>query len=130
MTIAASFISSLAVTLVVLGVTVWSGVRARLRIHLPAVATAVMCLAATIYFAERLGEEYDLSTAGPIKAVHLALAKIATISYLLPLASGVMTLRNRRHRTLHLMLAMLTLLLTVLAAATGTLMVMRAEPLP
>lgn len=129
MTVALGFLCSLAVTLLVLGVTVWSGVKARLKVHLPAVATAVVCLGVTIYFAERLGEEYDLDKSGAIKGVHLFLAKLATLAYLMPLVSGVLTLRDRRHRRLHLVLALVTLLLTVAAAVTGTWMVLAAEPL-
>jgi hypothetical protein len=123
------FLISLSATLSVLAVTVWSGFKARLKVHLPFVGLSLICLGITIYFAERLGREYDLDKAGIIKPVHLTLAKLATASFLLPVTSGVMTLRNRKHRKLHLTLAMLALLLTVLAAVTGTVMVMRAEPL-
>ena len=125
----AGFLGSLALTLVALGVVFWSGLRARLRVHFPAVASAVVLLGVTIYFAEQLGREYDLEAAGAIKPVHLALAKIATAAYLLPLVTGVMTLRDRRRRRLHLAAALVTLLLTVAAAFTGTWMVFAAEPL-
>jgi uncharacterized membrane protein (DUF2068 family) len=123
------FLGSLALTLCGLGVVFWSGVRARMRVHLPAVACTVALLGLTIWFAERLGREYDLETAGAIKPVHLALAKLATAAYLLPLTTGVLTWRNRRWRTLHLVAACTTLLLTVAAAVTGTWMVFAAEPL-
>jgi hypothetical protein len=43
--------------------------------------------------------------------------------------SGVMTLRDRRHKKLHFKLAMLTLTLTVLAALTGTWMIFAATPI-
>jgi len=125
----AGFLGSLALTLVALGVVFWSGLRARLRVHFPAVASAVVLLGVTIYFAEQLGREYDLEAAGAIKPVHLALAKIATAAYLMPLITGVMTLRDRRRRRLHLAAALVTLLLTVAAAFTGTWMVFAAEPL-
>lgn len=127
---AAGFLGSLALTLAALGVVFWSGLTARLRVHFPAVACAVVLLGVTIFFAERLGGEYDLDAAGRIKPVHLALAKIATAAYLAPLATGVMTLRDRRWRRLHLAAALATLALTVAAAVTGTWMVLAAEPLP
>ena len=129
MSATAGFLGALALTLVVLGIVVWSGVRARLRVHFPAVACAVVLLLVTIYYAEQLGREYDLEAAGVIKPVHLTLAKLATAAYLAPLATGVMTLRNRRHRRMHLIAALVTLALTVAAAVTGTWMVFAAEPL-
>lgn len=129
MSATAGFLGSLALTLVALGVVFWSGLRARLRVHFPAVASAVVLLGVTIWFAEQLGREYDLEAAGTIKPVHLALAKLATAAYLMPLVTGVMTLRDRRHRRLHLAAALLTLALTVAAAVTGTWMVLAAEPL-
>jgi len=124
------FLAFLALTLVALGMTVASGLKARVRVHMGCVAAAVVSLGITIYFAEKLGAEYDLETAGWITPVHLALAKLATLSYLLPLASGWATLRDRRRRRLHLVLALLTLLLTVAAAGTGTAMILVADPLP
>lgn len=129
MSTTAGFLGSLALTLCGLGLVFWSGVRARMRVHLPAVACTVALLGLTIWFAERLGHEYDLETAGAIKPVHLALAKLATAAYLLPLSTGVLTWRNRRWRALHLVAACTTLLLTVAAAVTGTWMVLAAEPL-
>ena len=130
MTTTAGFLGSLALTLCGLGVVFWSGLKARLRVHLPAVACTVLLLGLTIWFAERLGREYDLESAGLIKPVHLALAKLATAAYLMPLTTGVLTWRNRRWRTLHLVAAFTTLVLTVAAAVTGTWMVLASEPLP
>jgi hypothetical protein len=123
------FLGSLALTLCGLGLVFWSGLRARMRVHLPAVAVTVALLGLTIWFAERLGREYDLAAAGAIKPVHLALAKLATAAYLAPLATGVLTWRDRRWRRLHLVAACATLVLTVAAAVTGTWMVFAAEPL-
>lgn len=123
------FLLFLALTLVALGATVVTGVRGRVKLHLPCVGASVVLLGVTIWFAEQLGREFDLDSAGAITPVHLALAKLATLSYLLPLVTGVMTLRNRRHRKLHLALALFTLGLTVAAAVTGTWMILVAEPL-
>ena len=54
----------LTLTLVALGVTVVSGFKARRKIHIPAVATSVVLLLVTIYYAEQLGTQYDLEAAG------------------------------------------------------------------
>lgn len=116
-------------TLVALIVVFWSGHHGRLRLHIPAVIGTVALLGTTIYFAERLGHHYDLAATGRIYPVHLFLAKLATASYLLPLLSGIITLRRPPFRPVHRGLAILTLLLTVAAAGTGTLMLWRAQPL-
>lgn len=123
------FVAFLIVTVLLLAATVATGMRARLRPHFVFVTCTVLSLGATIWFAEQLGKEYDLDAAGAIKDVHLALAKLATISYLAPLASGLATLRNRAHKKLHLRLAIATVVLTVLAAGTGAWMLAAARPL-
>lgn len=122
------FCGALAATLALLGGVVYTGLRARVRLHLGLVATTIVALVATIYFAKELGERYDLQAAGLITPVHLKLAHWTTGSYLLPIASGIATLRNRRWRRVHLYLAMLTLALTVVTAVTGTWMLL-ASPL-
>jgi hypothetical protein len=119
----------LVVTVLLLGGVVLSGVRAKLHVHLPLVALAVVSLGVTIWFAEKLGELYDLDSAGAITPIHLAIAKTTTLAYLLPVASGIATLRNRRHRRLHFWLAMLVLALTLVTAATGAAMVLMSRPL-
>jgi hypothetical protein len=124
------FLAFLGLTLVALAATVATGLKARVRVHMGCVVASVVFLGVTIWFAEKLGAEYDLETAGWVTPVHLALAKLATLSYLLPIASGWATLRDRRRRRAHLVLALLTLLLTVAAAGTGTAMILVAEPLP
>lgn len=120
------FVTFLLATVLLLCGVVWSGMRARVPLHLTLVAAAVASLGVTIYFAPKLGDLYDLEAAGWITPFHLTLAKITTASYVLPLASGVMTLRDRRHRRAHLVLAMLTLAMTAITALTGTWMILAA----
>jgi len=130
MTITIGFLLSLALTLVALGVTVVSGFKARRKVHLPAVATSVVLLLVTIYYAEQLGTLYDLETAGVIKPIHLFFAKLTAPAYLLPIVSGFRTLKRPSNRSLHRKLAFLILALTVISAATGAAMVFMAERLP
>jgi hypothetical protein len=124
------FAGFLGLTVSLLGVVVASGLKARLRVHLPAVALALASLGVTIYFAEKLGREFDLKAAGAIYPVHLFVAKVATAAYLLPIATGVRTLRDRTRRRAHFASAMLVLALTVLTAITGTWMLLAAPRLP
>lgn len=123
------FIVFLSVTVLLLAAVVVTGLRAQVKVHVPLVFTTVVALAVAIYFAEKLGEHYDLASAGAITPVHLMLAKIATGSYVLPLVSGYMTLRDRSRRRVHLICALFTLTLTVATAVTGAWMLLASTPL-
>jgi hypothetical protein len=118
-----------ALTLILLGIVVASGFKARMRVHIPAVIGALACLGTAIFFAVQLGHVYDLEAAGLITPVHLTLAKITTALYVLPLITGVMTYRDRSRKRLHFRAAMLVLVLTVLAAITGTWMILASPRL-
>ena len=124
------FVAFLGVTVVLLGGVVATGLRRRLRVHLVLVALAVSSLGATIWFAEQLGELYDLEAAGWVKPLHLTLAKLTTAAYLLPIGTGFATLRDRRRRPLHFKAAMAVLALTAVATGTGIWMLLAAERLP
>lgn len=124
------FLLFLVLTLVALGVAVVSGFKARRKIHIPAVATAVVLLLVTIYYAEQLGTQYDLESAGAIYPIHLFFAKTTTPAYLLPIITGIRTLKRPATLVWHKRLAFLVLILTVLTAVTGTAMVLMADKLP
>ena len=130
MSVETGFVFFLVLTVGLLGVVVWTGLRARRRLHLLCVATTLAALGLTIYFAERMGKHYDLSTAGWITPVHLALAKGTTLLYLAPLTTGVLTLRNAAWRRRHRVCAFVVVGLTVLTAVTGTWMILAAQRLP
>ena len=127
MTATIGFVAFLALTLVFLGCAVVTGRKARRRLHLGAVAGAVLSLAVTIVWALELGELYDLASAGVITPIHLTLARVTTLAYLLPAATGLWTIRNPRKRRLHGRVAWFVLGLTVLTAVTGTVMLLRAD---
>jgi hypothetical protein len=124
------FVTFLVVTLALLGVVVVSGLHARRALHLSAVALAVAALGTTIYFAEKMGDLYDLAAAGAITPVHLAIAKGTTLAYLAPVVTGILTIRNPRWRRRHRFCAFLVLALTVATAVTGTWMVLASPRLP
>ncbi len=129
MTPLVGFATFLAVTLVLIGGVVVTGKRAQRRRHLPLVALTVVSLATTIYWAEQLGDQYDLGTAGWIAPLHLTIAKIATLAYLAPVVSGLRTLRRPATRVVHGKAAFAVIALTVLTAITGAWMVLASEPL-
>jgi hypothetical protein len=126
----AGFVGSLIVTLAFLGAAVLTGLKAQRRRHLASVAGAVLFLGVTIWFALAVGELYDLESAGLITPVHLTLARVTTVCYLLPAASGAWTIRDPRRRKLHAKLAFFVLAMTVLTAITGTWMLLAADPVP
>ncbi len=130
MTATTGFVTFLVVTLGLLGGAVATGLRAQRRRHIPIVLSAVASLGFTIYYAEQLGHAYDLEAAGRIYPIHIFFAKLATLSYLLPIATGIATIRNATRRPLHRRVAFLVLALTVVTAITGTWMILAAEPLP
>ena len=123
------FVLFLLLTLAFLGGAVSSGLRAMRRVHLTCVACAVACLGITIHFALGVGKLYRLEDAGWITPVHMWMAKIATASYLLPVASGLRTIYHPGTRKLHRRIAMSVLALTVLTAITGTWMLLAAPRL-
>ena len=127
MTAEIGFFAFLALTLVFLGCAVATGLKARRVRHLLSVAGAVVSLAVTIWWALELGEHYDLEAAGAITPIHLMLARVTTLCYLLPAATGLWTIRDPSKRKLHGRLAWIVLGLTVLTAITGTIMLLRAE---
>jgi hypothetical protein len=126
---AASFVAFLALTLAGLGGVFWTGLHGQRRRHIPLVVLTLTFLGMTIYYAERLGEGLDVSRAGRITPVHLTLAKITTLAYLAPVASGIATLRDPGWRMLHGKIAWTVLVLTVLTAVTGIWMVLASPPL-
>ena len=124
-----AFFLAFGVTLLCLGLVVYTGLRARVRLHIALVVAALTALGTAIFFAVRLGRYYDLEAAGTITDVHLFIAKLTTALYVLPLTTGVMTLYNRRHKRLHFRLAIVVLTLTVVTAVTGTWMLLAAPRL-
>lgn len=119
----------LVLTVLLLGGVVASGLRGKLRLHLALVASALGSLGVTIAFAKQLGELYDLASAGWITPVHLTVAKLTTAAYLLPIATGVMTLRDRRHKRWHLRCALTVLAMTLVTTGLGLWMILAAERL-
>ena len=119
----------LVLTVLLLGGVVATGLRGVLPLHLALVALALVSLGVTIFFAKRLGELYDLESAGWITPVHLTVAKLTTAAYLLPITTGVLTLRNRRHRCVHFRCAMAVLAMTLVTTGLGVWMILAAERL-
>lgn len=122
MSATAGFLFFLGLTLALLGLVVATGLARKRRWHIPLVGLSLAALAATIHFALRVGKLYDLPAAGAITPIHLAIAKITTGCYLLPIATGLRTIFAPAARKYHRRFAFLVLGMTVLTAITGTLM--------
>ncbi|MEW6073102.1 MAG: hypothetical protein AB1726_11005 [Planctomycetota bacterium] len=124
------FFAAVLVAVVLLVAVVVTGRAGRRRAHLSLVAAALAALAVAVWRAEALGSRYDLESAGWITPVHLAIARATLLSYLLPIAAGLLTLRFPRVRPVHGRFAALALLLTALAAVTEAWMLGTAARLP
>ncbi len=120
----------LLLTVLVLAGVAWSGFARRRPLHFTLVASALACLAMAIVFAKRLGGLYDLESAGWITPFHLGLAKFTTACYLLPLVTGIATLRRPRTIVWHRRAAFLVLGLTLLSTATGAWMLLASTRIP
>lgn len=123
------FVAFLLLTVLLLAGVVVTGFAAKRRVHLTLVAATIVSLGATIFFAEALGRLYDLKAAGTIYPVHLTLAKITTLAYLLPILSGWRTILKPTFRPWHRRAAFLILALTLTTFVTGTWMLLAAERL-
>ncbi len=121
------FFGFLALTLAALGGATYTGFRAQRREHFACVGAAVLMLVLSIWAALRVGEHYDLSKAGMITTVHLRMSRYTTGAYLLPVVTGLMTLRDSSRKRLHRYAAFTALGLTVATAITGTWMLLAAE---
>lgn len=129
MTLVQAFLVGLAATVVLLVLVIVTGLRERRFPHLALVLVYFVALGITIVLAARMGRVLDLEAAGPITAVHLGIAKATTVLYLLPIATGFLTLRDERWRRRHKRCAWALVVLTLLAVATGAWMTLAAPPL-
>ena len=123
MTALVGFVLFLGLTLAGLGAVFWTGLHAQRRRHIPLVVLTISLLGVAVYYAEQLGKGYILEDAGWIYPFHLYLAIGTTAFYLVPVISGIATLRNPRWRKLHGRIAWVVLALTVLTAVTGVWMI-------
>ena len=124
-----AFGAAFLVTLALLGVVAWSGMRAKRRVHVPAVVAAYASLAVTIWYAYALGRTIDLPSAGTITPVHLFLARTATLALVVASLLGLRTVVFPKGRGTHQRAAWIALSIVVLAAITGIVMVALAEPI-
>lgn len=129
MTAGVGFITFLLVTLALLGGVVVTGKAAWRSRHLTLVVFTVASLGVTIYYAEQLGKQYDLPSAGWLYPFHLAVAKTAVALYLLPVVTGIATLRNAAARKWHGRVAFAVLAFTVATAVSGIAMLLSATKL-
>ncbi len=120
------FFAGLTVTVVLLVAVVATGLRARRRAHVPLVVLFFGALGLTIWMAVRMGEHLDLEAAGWITPVHLTLARVNLYLFVLPVVTGVLTLRDARWRPRHRVFAWSLVGLTLLTVATGTWMALAA----
>lgn len=123
------FFFFLGLTVVLLLLVAWTGHKHLRRPHVFLVISSMSSLGVAIYYAIQLGKEYDLESAGWITPVHLKMARVATMLYVVPISLGILTWRRPRWRRLHGMMGLVVIVLTVLTAVTGAIMLYLSEPI-
>lgn len=86
------FYIALAITVVLLVATLFTGFRRRRRAHVPLAVSTVLALLAAIYFAETIGSFWNFPK-WPLR-IHLSFAWAGTILLLPVIVSGVLALRR------------------------------------
>ena len=128
------FVLAFLFTVLALVGVLWTGfrwqVKRRRTLHLTLVGITVGLLVWTIFAALGLGEGYDLESAGTIYPVHMFLAQAATLSLILPVVTGILTLRTAKRHRHHRLGALTAFTLILLAAITGIWMILVATPFP
>ncbi|MDZ4775054.1 MAG: hypothetical protein SGI72_18190 [Planctomycetota bacterium] len=124
----ALFALAFGVTLALLVAVVVTGKKRIVKPHIVCVVLTLVALGWTIFEAYKMGEVYDLKSAGIITPIHLTLAKITTFALLAPLVTGVRTLYVPKTRSLHAKLAYVVLALVVVCAVTGVAMILMSNP--
>lgn len=120
------FLFALVVTVVLLGCTIWTGLRAQRRAHYPFAVSTVLALAFAIVQARIYGESFDIP---PLRLkIHLSLA--FTSLGLLPCAvtTGILLIRNAAVRRWHRFFTWSFVLVTLVAMAAAAWMLAGAVP--
>jgi hypothetical protein len=124
------FCTAVGFTVAFLTVVVITGLRGQITVHIPCVVATIASLALAIVYAVKLGQIYDLESAGAIYPIHMGIARVAALSYVLPVYTGIRTLFKSSHRRAHFWCAMVVLVMTAAASITGTWMLLAAELRP
>ena len=124
------FPAFLILTVLLLALTVGTGLKARRKQHFLLVALTVVALTITIYFAEVLGTTLDLESSGRAYPIHIVNAQVAVACFLAALCTGLFHYKTGQGRRVHFWCAMVATSLMVLAAGTGVVMWLLSKPLP
>lgn len=121
-----TFVIALVVTVLLLGCTIWTGLRAKRRAHYPFAVATVLALAYAIVQARIYGESFDIPQLR--LKIHLSLA--FTSLGLLPCAvtTGVLLIRKAAVRRWHRLFTWSFVVVTVMAMATALWMLAGATP--
>jgi len=117
----------LGLTVVLIGIDLWTGLRGNRRGHVPFAVSTVVCFGIAVYFAERVGTywHFDATYLG----IHLAAAWSGTTLALLTVLTGFLHLKGRIGRVWHKRMALLFVALALVATGTAFLMFQHGERL-
>ena len=120
------FLIALAVTVVLLAGTLWSGFRGQRRAHVPFAVATILALLVAIYFAETVGTYWNFPD-WPLW-IHLRFAWAGTILILPVAVSGILALRRPGSAPGHKKLVFVFLGVVLCAIATGTWIFLVGSP--
>ncbi|MBL4770020.1 MAG: hypothetical protein JKY61_02460 [Planctomycetes bacterium] len=124
------FLGFLLLTVALLVAVAWTGFKAKRKIHIPLVFVTVASLGMAIRYALLVGPHYDLESAGVITPIHMFIARATTAAYLVPVITGIRTLKDPSFKRWHRKAAFLVIGLTLMAAVTGVAMLSLADRIP
>ncbi len=119
---------ALALTVVLVLATLWTGWRRRRTVHLVLGPLTIAALAVTIVLTEQLVARYDFPAGA--KAIHLPCAKAGGLLALPVVATGVWLWRSERARRWHRIAVWVWLAAVLVATGTGLWMFARGTVKP
>jgi glucan phosphoethanolaminetransferase (alkaline phosphatase superfamily) len=120
------FWCSLAATLLLLVVSLWSGLRGRRRLHLVTGPLTMVALTAAVLFTEELVRRYRFAPAD--LEFHLYFAKTAAGLAVAVVVTGIWLFRRPAARAWHRLAVFLFVVVAVTATGTGIWLFTRAQP--
>ena len=120
------FFVSLGAVVVTLVVAIAFAKKKRIPAHVKAVGALLVCLVATLGFAEALGQRYTFEATS--HDIHMPIAFVTALGLGLPLVTGMLTWKGKVSPKAHKVAVAFWLLCVVAAVVTGLWMLSEATP--
>lgn len=117
----------LGLTVLLIGIDLWTGFRGNRRVHVPFAVATVVCFGIAVWFAERVGSYWHFEST--YLGIHLTAAWSGTVLALLTVLTGILHLKGRIARLWHKRMALLFVAFALIATGTAFLMFQHGERL-